>query len=61
MSSAKITFNNRLSAGDPLENPVLIVGQVKHLSQLQYRDVKCKLEPRVAEEVIDFLQIPLKN
>lgn len=51
MSSATITFNNELSAGDPLETPVLIIGQVKHLAQLQFQDVKCKLEQRVTEEV----------
>lgn len=47
----KITFSNSLLKTDPQRNPVLIIGQVKHLTQLKYANVKNKLEPRVDEEV----------
>ncbi|CAH0551586.1 unnamed protein product [Brassicogethes aeneus] len=46
----KIVFKSGLSKSDPHRNPVLILGQVKHLTQIKFQDIKCKLEPRVAEE-----------
>ncbi|XP_017780863.1 PREDICTED: probable aminopeptidase NPEPL1 [Nicrophorus vespilloides] len=50
-AARKLTFSSKLSRSDPHESPVLIVGQVKHLNQLKFSDVKLKLEPRVTEEV----------
>lgn len=47
----KITFSNALRKTDPQQNPVLIIGQVKHLTQLKYEQIKIKLEPRVSEEI----------
>lgn len=47
----KITFSNSLKKSDPQQNPVLIIGQVKHLTQLKYEQIRVKLEPRVTEEV----------
>lgn len=51
----KITFSNTLKKSDPQKNPVLIIGQVKHLTQLRYVTIRHKLEPRVTEEVILIL------
>lgn len=48
--STKIVFRSQLQKSDPQQIPVLILGQVKHLTQLKFEDVKCKLEPRVSEE-----------
>ncbi|KAK4885658.1 hypothetical protein RN001_001929 [Aquatica leii] len=47
----KITYSNFLTKGDPQETPVLIVGRLTNLLRLKYQDIKCKLEPRVTEEV----------
>ncbi|XP_019869524.2 probable aminopeptidase NPEPL1 [Aethina tumida] len=47
----KLIFRSGLTKSDPHRNPVLIVGQAKHLSQLKFDDVRAKLEPRVTEEV----------
>lgn len=49
-----LRFCNGLSTTDPQNHPVLIIGQVKHLNQLKYSQIKCKLEPRVTEEVCFF-------
>lgn len=49
--ASNITFSSSLSKSDIQESPVLIIGQVKHLEQLKYQDIKCKLEPYVSEEV----------
>lgn len=46
-----IKFAWGLSKSDPDQKPVLFVGQANHLSALQWDHVKCKLEPRVSEEV----------
>ncbi|XP_045505607.1 probable aminopeptidase NPEPL1 isoform X2 [Colias croceus] len=51
MSSASIKFRWGLSASDPEQAPVLFVGQPAHLNALSWQDVRCKLEPRVTEEV----------
>lgn len=48
--TTKLVFQSGLTTSDPQVNPVLILGQVKHLTQLKYSTVKCKLEPRVSEE-----------
>lgn len=51
MASTTVKFSVSLSKTDPISVPVLIVGQEKHLSSLPYSAVKCKLEPRVNEQV----------
>lgn len=51
MAGTKLSYHGKLSKTDPQQKPVLFIGQVKHLTLLKYDDVKCKLEPRVSEEV----------
>lgn len=46
----KIKFNKSLTKTDPQQHPVLIIGQLRHLSILQFEHVRSKLEPRVSEE-----------
>lgn len=46
-----LVFRCGLTKSDPAQNPVLILGQIKHLLQLKFDHLKCKLEPRVSEEV----------
>ncbi|KAJ8926070.1 hypothetical protein NQ315_009925 [Exocentrus adspersus] len=48
--AAKLVFQPTLTKTDPQQTPVLILGQVKHLTQLKFQTVRCKLEPRVTEE-----------
>ncbi|XP_018913998.1 probable aminopeptidase NPEPL1 isoform X2 [Bemisia tabaci] len=50
-SSTSLSFSASLSKSDPLNSPVLIIGQVKNLQKVKFRDISCKLEPRVTEEV----------
>ncbi|KAF7284404.1 hypothetical protein GWI33_022190 [Rhynchophorus ferrugineus] len=45
-----LTFKSGVTKSDPQKTPVLIIGQVKHLTQLKFNDIKPKLEPRVNEE-----------
>ncbi|XP_060526069.1 probable aminopeptidase NPEPL1 [Cylas formicarius] len=47
----KLVFKSKLSKTDPQLVPVLIIGQVKHLTQLRFNDIKSILQPRVSEEV----------
>ncbi|KAI4468808.1 leucine aminopeptidase-related [Holotrichia oblita] len=49
--TTNITFTNVLTKCDPQQTPVLIIGQLKHLSQIKYDFIKSKLEPRVPEEI----------
>ncbi|KAJ3648682.1 hypothetical protein Zmor_020465 [Zophobas morio] len=49
--TTKLVFRSGLTKTDPHQNPVVIIGQVKHLSQLKFEDIKNKLEPRVTEDV----------
>lgn len=49
--AAELVFSGSLKASDPQDNAVLIIGQLKHLKQIKYSDVSCKLQPRVNEEV----------
>lgn len=51
---AAITFNSGPIVSDPHSHPILIIGQVRHLSQVKFADVKDKLEPRVTEQVIEL-------
>ena len=48
--SAIIQYNRTITKTDPQEHPVLIIGQLRHLSILKFDHVKAKLEPRVTEE-----------
>lgn len=57
MTITTVKFSASLSKTDPISVPVLIVGQEKHLSNLPFSAVKCKLEPRVNEQVIKYLYI----
>lgn len=50
----KLVFPTGLTITDPQETPVLIVGQVRHLTQLKYQQIKYKLEPRVSEETFKY-------
>ncbi|XP_050671604.1 probable aminopeptidase NPEPL1 isoform X2 [Leptidea sinapis] len=50
-SQTNIKFRWGLTASDPEQSPVLFVGQPAHLKALSWQDVRCKLEPRVTEEV----------
>lgn len=50
----KLVFQTGLTVTDPQETPVLIIGQVRHLTQLKYQQIKSKLEPRVSEETFKY-------
>lgn len=50
MSNTALRFNRQLTETDPQSHPVLIVGQLRHLSVLKYDHVKIKLGARVSEE-----------
>ena len=52
---SKIVFKSGLSTADPVKEPVLIVGQLKHLKVLKFNDIKCKLQPRVTEDVSNYV------
>ncbi|KAK7114808.1 probable aminopeptidase NPEPL1 [Littorina saxatilis] len=45
-----LKFSGSLSQSDPLKHGVLIVGQSKHLAQLNYDDIKIKFGTRVNRE-----------
>lgn len=45
-----LAFKSGVTKSDPHTTPVLIIGQVKHLTKLKFSDIKPKLEPRVNEE-----------
>jgi hypothetical protein len=47
-----VKFAAGASAGDPMERPVTIIGQVKNLQKINFDAVRAKLEPRVTEEVL---------
>lgn len=47
---SKLRFHRELQQTDPHQSPVLIVGQQRHLSDLSFDQVRCKLEPRVSLE-----------
>ena len=51
MGSPKLQFRGSLSTSDPRKSPVLIVGQLGHLTSLSFSDVAARLQPRVDEEV----------
>lgn len=45
------SINKTLTQTDPQKHPVLIIGQLRHLSILKFEHVQCKLNPRVSEEI----------
>lgn len=51
MSNSVISFNRTLTQTDPQNHPVLIIGQLRHLSILKFQHVQRKLAPRVTEEI----------
>lgn len=51
VAMTKLIFRGSLTKSDPQQIPVLILGQVKHLTQLNFQEIKCKLEPKVSKEV----------
>lgn len=53
MSNAVISFNKTLTQTDPQYHPCLIIGQLRHLSILEFEDVQIKLLPRVNEEIFN--------
>jgi len=52
--AANIKLSGSLSTSDPKTDPVLIVGQLRHLKEISYQDVACKLQPCVTEEVMEL-------
>lgn len=50
MTNTILSFNKTLTAIDPQNHPVLILGQLRHLSILKFHHVQCKLIPRITEE-----------
>lgn len=51
MSNTIIKINKSLNKSDPQNHPVLIIGQLRHLSILQFQHVECKLAPRVSADL----------
>lgn len=45
-----IKYSGNLCVSNPNDHPVLIVGQLKHLQQLSFSDLSCKVQPKVNEE-----------
>lgn len=51
--ATQIKFNPSLTTSDPQFNPVLIIGQLKHLNKVKFSHLRTKLEPRVTEDVFN--------
>lgn len=49
----EIVFNRELQETDPHSHPVLIIGQVRHLSCLAFSDINKKLGQRVSPEIFE--------
>jgi hypothetical protein len=47
MVAAVLKFGGSLTPSDPQKNAVVIIGQPRYLSKINFSDVKMKLEPRV--------------
>ncbi|XP_058451543.1 probable aminopeptidase NPEPL1 [Malaya genurostris] len=47
---SKLSFHRKLHSSDPHKVPVLIIGQQRHLNELSFERVRCKLEPRVSAD-----------
>lgn len=50
----KLVFGGKLTLSDPKDFPVVIVGQLPHLTSISFDDVKIKLSPRVDKEVLRY-------
>lgn len=50
---AEIVFNAVLQQTDPHSHPVLIIGQVRHLSLISFDDVRIKFGDRVSAETFE--------
>ncbi|XP_055636702.1 probable aminopeptidase NPEPL1 [Toxorhynchites rutilus septentrionalis] len=50
---SKLSFHRELQAADPQRTPVLIIGQLRHLSAIPFERVSGKLEPRVTQETYE--------
>ena len=48
-----LKFSGSLSQSDPAANGVLIVGQTRHLAQVNYDDIKVKFGTHVDREVMN--------
>jgi len=51
MTGVTVKFPSGLKASDPVNTPVLVIGQPKDLAKVQWDAIKVKLEPRVAKEL----------
>lgn len=49
----QVAFNRELQETDPQSHPVLIIGQVRHLSLISFDDIKVKLGGRVTAETFE--------
>lgn len=47
----KVHVSTSLAPCDPHKNPVLFIGQLKHLHALSYDDISSKLGERVTQNV----------
>ncbi len=57
----KIRFESQLSACDPAQRNIVIVGQVPHLSLIPWDVVSVKLNPRVEKRVSIYSSILLTS
>ncbi|XP_053694585.1 probable aminopeptidase NPEPL1 [Sabethes cyaneus] len=48
---SQLSFHRKVEPSDPQKIPVLIIGQQRHLNELSYDRIRCKLEPCVSKEV----------
>ncbi|XP_055547629.1 probable aminopeptidase NPEPL1 [Wyeomyia smithii] len=48
---SQLSFHRKLDPSDPQKMPVLIIGQQRHLSELSFDRIRCKLEPCVSAEI----------
>lgn len=52
-AATQLQYNAALTATDPQAHPVLIIGQLRHLTTLKFDHVRQKLEPRVAADTFE--------
>lgn len=48
---SQLIFQRKLQPSDPQKVPVLIIGQQRHLNELPFDRIRCKLEPYVSMEI----------
>lgn len=51
----KLVFGGKLTQSDPKDFPVVIIGQLPHITSITFDDVKTKLAPRVDKEVCNTI------